>query len=182
MGRTVLTESVIKNRNLTNETRCECVKWLILGVDHIWQLISCCKCWPWVLQSDFDRFSVQVNPYYLWAVTHFINFPVIDRSQLQVMSSCELHTVQTVAYSYLYLYQLCRYYANTYLCCCSESRIGDALGCLLSGSVSFGRRLSTGCICNNVKKCDSTIVQNGCLKFSACSGYLEPKQFGTGVL
>lgn len=60
-----------------------------------------------VLLSDFDSASIQVNPYYLWAATDFINFPVIDLSHLQGISSCELHGMQIIDI------RLSRYYANT---------------------------------------------------------------------
>jgi hypothetical protein len=59
-----------------------------------------------VLLSDFDSASIQVNPYYLWAATDFINFPVIDLSHLQAVSSCEPHTIQIIGI------RLSRYYAN----------------------------------------------------------------------
>ena len=59
------------------------------------------------LPSHSDSASIQVNPYYLWAVTDFINFPVIDLSHLQGMSSCELHAMQIIGI------RLSRYYANT---------------------------------------------------------------------
>jgi len=57
--------------------------------------------------SYIDIASVQVNPYYLWAATDLINFPVIDLSHLQGMSSCELHAMQII------VIRLSRYYANT---------------------------------------------------------------------
>jgi len=60
-----------------------------------------------VLLSDFDSASIQVNPYYLWAATDFINFPVIDLSHLQSMSSCEPHAMQIIGI------RLSRCYANT---------------------------------------------------------------------
>ena len=49
-----------------------------------------------VLLSDIDSASIQVNPYYLWAATDFINFTVIDLSHLQGMSSCELHALRII--------------------------------------------------------------------------------------
>lgn len=60
-----------------------------------------------VLLSDFDSASIQVNPYYLWAATDFINFPVIHLSQLQGMNSCDLHELQIIGI------RLSCYYANT---------------------------------------------------------------------
>jgi len=60
-----------------------------------------------VFLSGFDSASLQVNPYYLWAATDFINFPVIDLSHLQGMSSFELHAIQIAGI------RLSRYYANT---------------------------------------------------------------------